>query len=432
MRKPPCHRLRQMRAFLLCLLLGTAASAADQNFLREASETNVNQRYLIESVSLGGIALDQMDGSKIPPGLRARLKSLIGQNCDMAALQDVAAEIRHDLHFQTVSQRLLRGSSPEYVRVDFDTAGRDLSFDVSVPRLLYSSQEQLSGEVDANIGFEENKLTVGLVSDGDDLVERYTGIAAHFESAGLGTDRLHAEVTFEDYRDAWNAATRAAAPLDAIDLYRARWNVAPQLTFVAAGPVVLSAGLSFQQMEPESAALATQAANAATFDARYGRKIEGDRIQHRIEGRYSLRAATRALGSTYSYARHMISFKYEARSGRQVAGDELTAGAIVGQAPLFDRFVLGNSLTLQGWNRFQFDPLGGTRMVNNEVSYGYRIGPATVEGFYDTGTIWQGGGPLVLRHSVGVGYKQGIFVLATALPIRNGRIEPVFIAGMNY
>lgn len=128
----------------------------------------------------------------------------------------------------------------------------------------------------------------------------------------------------------------------------------------------------------------------------------------------------------------MISFKYEATSGRHVAADEFTAGAIVGDAPFFDRFVLGSSSTLRGWDRFLLDPLGGNRVVHNEVSYGYRIGPGAVEGFYDAGAIWQSGGPAVVRHSVGVGYKQGIFVIATALPVRDGRIEPVFIAGMNY
>ena len=64
--------------------------------------------------------------------------------------------------------------------------------------------------------------------------------------------------------------------------------------------------------------------------------------------------------------------------------------------------------------------------------YGYRIGEGTVEGFYDAGSVWQRQGPAVLRHSVGFGYKQGIFILTTAFPIRNGRVEPVFMAGMNY
>ncbi len=421
-----------MPVFRFFILLGAAAGlAAGQSFLREVSETNVNQRYLIESVSLGGVELDQLESSRVPARLRDRLKALIGENCDMAALEDLAADIRRELHFHTVSEHLLRGSAPDRIKVDFDAAGRDESFDVSVPRLLYTSQEKGTGEIDANIGFEGNKLTVGAVSNGDDLVERYTGLTARLDTTGLGTDRLHGSLTFEDYRETWNTATQFEAGASGLDLYRTRWNVAPQLTFIAAGPVAVSVGASFEQME-FGAATPNRSANAATLDVRYGRKIEGNAFQHRIQGKYSLRVATRALGSTYSYARHMISFKYEATSGRHVAADEFTAGAIVGDAPFFDRFVLGSSSTLRGWDRFLLDPLGGNRVVHNEVSYGYRIGPGAVEGFYDAGAIWQSGGPAVVRHSVGVGYKQGIFVIATALPVRDGRIEPVFIAGMNY
>ena len=71
------------------------------------------------------------------------------------------------------------------------------------------------------------------------------------------------------------------------------------------------------------------------------------------------------------------------------------------------------------------------------MSYGYRIGEGMVQAFYDAGSVWQAGRQpnqqdAVLRHSVGFGYKQGIFVLTTAFPIRNGRVEPVFMAGMNY
>jgi outer membrane protein assembly factor BamA len=155
-------------------------------------------------------------------------------------------------------------------------------------------------------------------------------------------------------------------------------------------------------------------------------------VQQQIDGKYSLRIATRALGSTYTYARHLVSMKYEAKSGRQTISDEFTGGAIVGQAPLFDRFVLGSSSTLQGWDRYEIDPLGASRVVHNEVTYGYRVGEGTVEGFYDTGALWQSDHGGMLRHSLGAGYKQGIFVLSMGFPVRNGRIEPVFMAGMNY
>jgi hypothetical protein len=422
-----------MPVFLLCLLLSTAASlVAGQGFMRQVADANVNQQYMIESISVGGVALDQLATTKLPTTLRDRLRALIGQKCNIAALEDLSSEIRRELHFRAVTERLLKGSAPDQVKVDFELVRGDASFDVTVPKLIYTSDQKVTGEVDTNIGFRQNKLSVGAVSNGDDLIERFTGLTARFDSAPLGTDRLHAGVVFEDYHDEWNAATQLAANGAGLDLYRSRWNVAPQLTFAPAGQMTVSVGASFEQMGFGSEGIGSQSANAATLDVHYGRKIEGETVQQCIEGKYSLRLATRALGSTYAYARHMISFKYEARSGRNTASDEVIAGAIVGDAPLFDRFVLGNSSTLRGWNRFDIDPLGGNRVVHNDFTYGYRIGEGTIEAIYDTGAIWQSDRQAILRHAFGFGYKQGIFVLTTAFPIREGRMEPVFMAGMNY
>jgi hypothetical protein len=415
------------------ILLGAAilGTVAGQSFVRDVAAANVNQRYSIESISLGGVALDRMEPAKLPPSLRVRLTALIGQKCDMAALADLASEIRRELHFRSVTERLLKGNGPDMVKVDFDVAGGGVSFEMTVPKLLFTSEERATGELDATIGFRGNRLMVGAVSNGDDLIERFSGLRVRFDSAALGTDRVHASVAVEDYREQWNTATRGAITSDA-DLYRARWNVAPQLTFTVARPVTVSVGASFEGMEAESAAESNRSANAGTFEVRYGHKIEGGPAQQHVEAKYSLRVATRALGSTYAYARHIISFKYEARSGRHVASDAFTAGAISGDAPLFDRFVLGTSTALPGWDRFQIDPLGATRIAHNEITYGYRIGEGMVEAFYDAGSVWQRQQPAVLRHSIGFGYKQGIFILTTAFPIRNGRVEPVFMAGMNY
>ena len=426
-----------MPVFLLCVFLGTAASlAAGQGFTRDVTETNVNQRYSIESVSLGGVGLDDTEAAKLPPTLRERLSALIGQKCDMGTLADLSAEIRRELHFRTVTERLLKGNAPDMVKVDFEVVQGEVAFEVTVPRLLFTSDQKVTGELDANIGFRQNHFTLGAVSNGDDLIERFNGMMLRFDSApllstALGNDRFHASVTFEDYHTQWNAATLAADE-GANVLYRSRWSVSPQLTFAIARPITIAVGTSFAQMEPASGQAGNRSANAGTFDIRYGRKIEGGSVQQRIEGKYSLRVATRALGSTYAYARHMISFRYEARSGRHMVSDTLSAGAIAGDAPLFERFALGTSSVLPGWNRFQIEPVGGTRIAHNEVSYGYRVGPGTVETFYDMGTVWQAGEQAILRHAAGVGYRQGIFVLTTAFPIRNGRVEPVFMAGMNY
>jgi len=101
--------------------------------------------------------------------------------------------------------------------------------------------------------------------------------------------------------------------------------------------------------------------------------------------------------------------------------------------PFFERFVVGTSSLLRGWNRFEIDPLGGTRLVHNSVTYRYRF-PRKLTGqvFYDAGALWHGNGDSGVRHSVGVGVSRSIFTLAVAFPVREGRIDPVFMVGMNY
>ena len=52
--------------------------------------------------------------------------------------------------------------------------------------------------------------------------------------------------------------------------------------------------------------------------------------------------------------------------------------------------------------------------------------------FYDAGALWHGKGDSGIRHSLGVGVSRSIFTLAVAFPVREGRIDPVFMVGMNY
>ena len=114
--------------------------------------------------------------------------------------------------------------------------------------------------------------------------------------------------------------------------------------------------------------------------------------------------------------------------GRNTILDDLAAGLITGRAPLFERFVVGNSSMLRGWNKFELDPLGGSRLLHNSVEYRYRL----LDIFYDGGAIWDPGETAVFRHSIGLGVRQDGFCVALAFPVRGGHIEPVFMVGMNY
>src|SRR5260370_13401513 len=110
---------------------------------------------------------------------------------------------------------------------------------------------------------------------------------------------------------------------------------------------MLPVGGGFPRFETPLPAWCTQSATAAITSLRYERRIEGwGADQHELEAGYSLRAATRMLNSDFSYARHRWSVRYAVTLGRHSLTDEAVAGLITGRAPLFDRYLLGNSCML--------------------------------------------------------------------------------------
>ena len=428
-------RSRFRHALALPILLSALVPRlpGGQSLQRAAAETNVNQQYVIESVSISGAQLDDSENANLPGALRERLNSLVGARCDMNVLNEVSDQLRRELHLRAVSQRLLRGSQPGRIRVNFEIERRPASFDIAVPKFLYHSEQKFSGEVDAIVRAAHNSLTLGVTSNGDDLTERFTGVAVRYENSRLGTDRVRFGIEFDDFHEQWRPSTVATAQEEGgVDLYHARRNFAPEFTFVLARPLTVSVGASFEQMESRIPGQPDESANAITAGLRYNREFEDAAFQQQFGASYSLRAGTRALGSDYPYSRHMFTVRYEFRSGKQLAREEFLGGMIAGYAPMFERFVLGSSETLRGWDRYVIDPLGGTRVVHNSIAYGYQIREGTAEVFYDAGSLWEPTRQAKLRHSVGVAYRQGIFVLTMAFPVVEGRIAPVFMAGMNY
>lgn len=426
-----------VRLAVPALLLSAAASlSAGQALVRAAAESNVNQRYLIESVSVAGVELDQWQDPKLPSGLRAQMHALVGEHCDMTLIAGVATQLRKELHLRAVREHLSRGSAPDRIRVNFEVVRRDVGFDISVPKFLYHSRQGWTGEVDASTRIRQNTFTAGVLSNGDDLTERFGGFTAHYDNSRIGADRVRFGFGFETYHEQWNRTTRNEIAGSGLDLYRARRNLQPEVTFVVAKPLTVTVGASFEQMQldgqPAGAPAQNRSANAATAQIHYFKRIEGDTLQQEIDGRYNLRSGLHALGSDSAYTRHKVTLKYEVKTGRQSASDEFTGGSISGNAPLFERFVLGSSSTLRGWNRYDIDPLGGSRVVHNSMTYGYQFGEGTGEVFYDTGSLWHSGTQARLRHSLGIGYRQGIFILTMAFPVHEGRIMPVFMVGMNY
>lgn len=411
-------------AWLGCLLWGSLLIAGDPQ-----AEMNVNSRYTVESVELSGTS-----ESNISSGLRKDISRLIGEKLNSSLLDDLAKRIRRELHVRAVSHHVTRGDTPEHVKVVFEVKGRPRSYEISIPKFLYHSKQGWSAAAEGTVQIDQHRFTAGVVSDGDELAERFAGVMGRYENRKVGTDRLRFRFLAESYHQQWNRATRMAAAetLGAArtsPIYRARDNFEPTATVVLAGPLTLTVGAGFEHIEPELPAGPDQSANAVITSLRYHRLMEGSGSgQEEVNAGYSLRAATRVLASDFVYARHRFSFDYSFSRGRHLVLDHWMGGWIAGRAPLFERFVLGTSSTLRGWNKFDLDPLGGDRMVHNSVEYRYRI----FEVFYDTGAVWTGGQPAKMRHAVGAGLRRDGMHLAVAFPVREGRVEPVFMLGMNY
>ena len=416
-----------MKLFL-ALLAGAIASA------QITPVVNVNSRYVVESIEVSG-----HDEFNISRSLHEEIQNLIGENFDQAALDDLSGRIKKELHAKSVSYRISRGDQPEQVKVNFEITRRSIELNVTVPKFLYRSGQGWTGVVQGVTSSGSNSLTFRLLSDDDELVERETGILARYENKRVGSDRVGLGFQFEGYHEGWSRSTSAAedqrldgappAPGDVLAAYRTRQNFQPIVTILLARPLTLETGVSFERFQDQFPAARTESTNAMVNTLRYHRLLEGsDALKQALDAGYSLRAATKILGSDFAYVRHHWDAGYTFTRDHNTVLVSFVGGVIIGQAPLFERYVLGNSSTLRGWNKYDIDPLGGSRMAHGSVEYRYRY----FQIFYDAGAVWDRGEAITPHSSAGVGLRKDGFSVAVAFPIKDGRVEPVLIAGMNF
>jgi hypothetical protein len=429
---------------LICTLAGVplvAQSIAPSGEAQEGSATNVdlniNSRYTIESINF----VDHHE-YKLSPSALDEIRHLVGGKVNTEALDRLALRIRGELRAHDVTFKLTRGAEPESVRVlmNVDRAGG--SFDASVPHLGYNSVLGFTGtgQVVSTIG--PNAFTFRVLRDSDNLIERVSGIQAIYERPVLANGRIRVGFEFDGYEDQYASATLTA--LDGASrpsslsagAYGSRLNYEPSATFVITAPLTFSIGLSFEQLNSLPSAARSESANAVVSTLRYHQRWagSGDSTQQ-LDAGYSLRAATTLLASDLPYTRHLAHLKYNYSSRTQSVEVTVMAGAISGEAPLFERFSIGDSTLLRGWNKYDLDPLGGNRLAYGSVTYGYHV----MRVFYDAGSVWDQGKSPEAKESAGVGISSGLgvlekgaFLLALAFPLREGHVTPVLIAGMNF
>ena len=97
-----------------------------------------------------------------------------------------------------------------------------------------------------------------------------------------------------------------------------------------------------------------------------------------------------------------------------------------GTAPLFERFTLGDTRTLRGWNKYDIAPAGADHMAYGSLEYRYRA----LAMFVDSGSVWNQGGPREVRVSTGFGVIAGPFFMTVGFPLNTHDVRAVFAIGL--
>jgi hypothetical protein len=409
---------------LLLIFLGAAdLQAGPQN-----PKANVNENYNVESVELSGVA-----SSKVDKKLHEDMQKLVGEKFSQQAADDLAKRLRKELSGYTVTVKVRRGEKPEHVKVLF-VAERTWwrRFEIAVPPVVYHSKEGWNGTIELPIESHHNVFTFGAVNSADELLERDAGWRVRYEHRKVGTDMVQLRMDFDWYHQKWNPATEAAlaSTPEVPGIYRWRQNFAPSLSLIPLRDLKLSVGTSFEQFQTQYPTPHTETAYAGTADIKFRHRTGSGRgFRQDIRAGYSLRTATRLLDSDFVYTRHFLSADYTLSKGKNLFGAHFQGGFLIGRAPLFERFSLGNSFTLRGWNKFDIAPLGATRSAHGSLEYRYR--PFQI--FYDVGTVWDEGQDIQVRHALGFGLvtREGAFV-SLAFPVRLHNVVPMFMFGFRF
>jgi hypothetical protein len=395
----------------------------------ERDDNNVNARYVVEEAEITGVPDDELTRS-----LRDDLQSLVGQRLDSGEADRVQRRMDRELSRYEIARRILRGSQIGRIRLVYEASKRELPqwlrFEPLRSKALFHSEQGWGSYLDLGIGHGNIRFTpLVAIDNADDLVEEYSGYGLRFEARKLGTRRLGASLEWSRFDQDWRSETLdalASAPTIPRP-YDRRSTFTPMLKFAFSADLSVAAGVSISELEPIFPATGTQMANAAVASIGYERRWkEGDDWSHRVEASFGLRAGSRDLESDLSYRRYLGHGSYRYDFGRHHVMAAGMAGRINGEAPLFERFTLGDSTTLRGWDKYAIAPAGGDRMFYSSIEYRY-TGLAL---FLDVGSVWDPGTARKVRVSTGLGFHAGPAFLVVGFPLNTDNLTAVVSLGL--
>jgi hypothetical protein len=394
-------------------------------------ESNINARYPIERVELRGISETDLSAD-----VRAELHALVGKPLGSDEVNQLETKLRGALPDHDVRRRVIRGSRPGEVRLlfilDKSEAARWLRFDQLKSNLVYHSDQGWGAYLDLPISGRDFRFTpIIAIDNGDDLIEEYSGFGMRFQSRRLGTERLGASLEWTTFDQDWRAETLTALEVNPLPAaaYEQRSTVTPLVAFAVTRQLTVGGGFSIAELDLLGAASESMMANAAIFSVGYTQRWQQDaEADHEVAATFGVRAAAEALESDFDYTRYFGQAEYRFRSGHHSVLVSGLAGGLSGDAPLFERFSLGDSRTLRGWNKYDIAPLGGDRMFHTSVEYQFR----GLAFFLDSGSVWDDGSDPRVRVATGVGFHPGPFFMTVGFPLNTDDVRAVFTAGVRF
>jgi Omp85 superfamily domain len=391
-------------------------------------DDNVNARYIVEQADIVG-----MPDAELTQALRDDLQALVGKRLDSGDADRFQERVARELPTYELERRLVRGSEPGRIRLVYEASRKELPhwlrFEPLKANALFHSEQGWGSYVDLGIGDRTIRVTpIFAIDNADDLVEEYSGYGVRFETRRLGTRRLGASFGWSWFEHDWRSATLDAVARDPEipAPYDTRSTITPLVKFALSRDLSVAGGVSISELKPLSPATDSRMANAAVASIDYDRRWADGSDGSHVEASFGVRAGSRNLESDLTYTRYLGQGSYRYDAGRHHVQATGMAGRITGHPPLFERFTLGDSTTLRGWDKYDIAPAGGTRMVYSSVEYRY-TGLAL---FLDIGSVWDATSERDVRLSTGFGFHAGPAFLIVGFPLNTDNLTAVVAVGL--
>ena len=391
---------------------------------------DANARYLIERVETRGIS-----ESDLADNLNAEVQTLVGKPLGSEDVDQVEAKVRTAFPDYEVSRRVIRGRRSGEIRLlfilDKRESARWLRFAPMKSNLLYHSDQGWGALMDFPISGGNFRVTPILALDhGDELIEEYSGFGVRVESRKLGTERLGASFEWTTFDQDWRDVTLAALAANPgiPGAYDDRTTVTPLVNFAVTRQLSVGGGVAITEIEPLSGAPESQMANAYLGRVRFDTRWEQGAADHAVDAQFTVRSASETLESDFTYTRYFGQAEYAYRRSQHTVLVSGLAGGVDGTAPLFERFSLGDSQTLRGWNKYDIAPAGGERVFHTSLEYRY----SGLAFFLDSGTVWDTGADKRVRVAAGLGFHSDPFFMTLGFPLNTDDVRAVFTTGVRF